>query len=884
VARSHLPKGSPEEYEAAAKVAGALAALGGGTVTLGGLIAGVAAGKTLIGVVVVFLGLLVVLVGWIRWSLLRSAFREQLRRREQAARHGLRIFPVPLREVSPEDLGADRLEKGIPYVRRTAHTELENRLGEAKSAALGGNGVRMVVVQGASKAGKTRLLAEVVGAIFTDWIVVRPTPETLPNCLKPEGLPSEVSLDQVVLWLDDLETYCSLGPHGLNAATLPAYLQEFAGRSDAHVVVVGTQGGKGAETVQSNDESGRVSSALNELEIHSYRVEVSEVLNDEELTAATRALNIGATPAREQIVRYGLGAHLVGGPALVEMLRTGSREAVGVTNRAGQHVAWLIAWWAHLGIIDPMPKETLAELWTQFPPPEGAATEGTLLAALDWASTALIPSRPSIALAIQPREDCVAIYDYVVGNLPEPPASLDTEELAQTILGMANGVQLLAIGMAAYHREDIALAEKAWIRALEQDDPLLGPPAAFGLGLLLKHKGHLDAAKKMLQKVEDSGHYDAAPRARNSIAQILRDEGDVEGALAIFEELRKGDHPLLAAWASFEAGLEHQRLGNRAEAEDAYGQAVASQHPDAAPRSAVNLGILLYQHESFDQAVPVFQLAIDSGHHEQAPKAYRNLAVLRRSEEDLEGAEEALRAAIASGHPEIVPSSLTLLGRLLGERGDTAGGISALREAVSYADFKNRPEAWLHLALLLEREGATSDADAAYQEAIDSADPVNMPSAYFHRGVMLAASGDRGGAIAAYNEALAHPQQENSATAGYNLAVLLEEDGDVIGSEAHYEQVIATEQPEVAAGAAVRLGILRETQGDAEGARTAYERGGCASRPRVFTECLIPSRGAVGGYGARCCAASFRSGGCIWARGASSRLATGNRRGASQMR
>ncbi len=128
-----------------------------------------------------------------------------------------------------------------------------------------------------------------------------------------------------------------------------------------------------------------------------------------------------------------------------------------------------------------------------------------------------------------------------------------------------------------------------------------------------------------------------------------------------------------------------------------------AQHPDAAPRSAVNLGILLYQHESFDQAVPVFQLAIDSGHHEQSPKAYRNLAVLRRSEEDLEGAEEALRAAIASGHPEIAPSSLTLLGRLLGERGDTAGGISALREAVSYADFKNRPEAWLHLALLLER-------------------------------------------------------------------------------------------------------------------------------------------------------------------------------------
>ncbi|MGA2163989.1 MAG: tetratricopeptide repeat protein, partial [Solirubrobacteraceae bacterium] len=813
VARSRPPKGSPEEYEAAANVAGALGAVGGGTVTLAGLIAAVAAGETLFGVVVVVLGLLVVLVGWIRWSLLRSAFGEQLRRREQAARHGLRIFPLPLQEVSPEDLGADRLEKQVPYIRRTAHAELEKRLDKAKSAALDGDGVRIVVVQGPSKAGKTRLLAEVAGAIFADWTVVRPNPETLANCLKPEGLPSDVSLDRVVFWLDDLETYCFLGPHGLNAATLPSYLQEFAGRSDSCVVVLGTQGGKGAETVQSNDESGRVSSALNELATQSYRIDISEVLNEDELTTATRALNVGATPAREQIVRYGLGAHLVGGPALVEMLRTGSARSVGVTNRAGQHVAWLIAWWAHLGIVDPMPKETLAELWTRFPPPEGAATEGTLLAALDWASTALIPSRPSIALVIQPTEDSVAIYDYVVGKLHEPPASLDTEELARTILGMANGVQQLAIGMAAYQREDIALAEKALIRALKWDDPFLGPPAAFGLGLLLKHKGHLDGAKKMLQRVADSRHYDAAPRARNSIAQILRDEGDVEGALAIFEELRKGDHPLLAAWASFEAGFEHERLGNRAEAEDAYRQAVASQHPDAAPRSAVNLGILLYQHGSFDQAVPLFQQAIDSGHHEQAPKAYRNLAVLRRSEEDLEGAEEALRAAIASGHLEIAPSSLTLLGRLLAERGDTAGGITALREAVSYEDFEHRPEAWLHLALLLEREGATSDADAAYQEAIDSADPIYMPSAYFHRGVMLAASGDRAGAIVAYNKALEHPHGENSVAAGYNLAALLEEDGDVTGSEAHYERAIATKQPEVAAGAAVRLGARVAIEG-----------------------------------------------------------------------
>lgn len=141
-------RGSPEQYQAAANEAGALAVVGGGILTLIGLIGTLAAGKTLVGILIVCVGSIVVLVGWIRWLFLRSRTAELVRRQEQSARHGLRLFPVRMGALSPEDAGSDRLDRRIPYVPRTAHVELEKRLEDARAAALAGRGIRLVFCTG----------------------------------------------------------------------------------------------------------------------------------------------------------------------------------------------------------------------------------------------------------------------------------------------------------------------------------------------------------------------------------------------------------------------------------------------------------------------------------------------------------------------------------------------------------------------------------------------------------------------------------------------------------------------------------------------------------------------------------------------------------------
>lgn len=66
-----------------------------------------------------------------------------------------------------------------------------------------------------------------------------------------------------------------------------------------------------------------------------------------------------------------------------------------------------------------------------------------------------------------------------------------------------------------------------------------------------------------------------------------------------------------------------------------------------------NLGALHQQSGDYGAAVAAFRQALDSGHAEFAPKAAVNLGfVLFNHVGDVAGAEQAFRAAVASGHPE----------------------------------------------------------------------------------------------------------------------------------------------------------------------------------------------------------------------------------------
>jgi hypothetical protein len=168
-----------------------------------------------------------------------------------------------------------------------------------------------------------------------------------------------------------------LGPDGLNAATLDAYPDEFAETQNCRVLILATRGGRGQKQARELDNPSRGMLALSELEPLSHVVELNERLDASETADAAAVLASLSLWDSPQVERYGPQAHLVGGPAPLESLRT-ARGADGRTNCAGQHLAWLVAWWTHIGIVEPVSREQLKGTWQAYPDPEAGAVGGVI--------------------------------------------------------------------------------------------------------------------------------------------------------------------------------------------------------------------------------------------------------------------------------------------------------------------------------------------------------------------------------------------------------------------------------------------------------------------------------------------------------------------------
>ena len=101
-------------------------------------------------------------------------------------------------------------------------------------------------------------------------------------------------------------------------------------------------------------------------------------------------------------------------------------------------------------------------------------------------------------------------------------------------------------------------------------------------------------------------------------------------------------------------------------AKAAYQQAIDSEHPDAAPEAAVNMGELLERQRHADSVKAALQQAIDSGHADDAAwEAANKLEVLLPPLGDVEGVKAALQQVIDSGYPNAAPRAAFKLGYLL---------------------------------------------------------------------------------------------------------------------------------------------------------------------------------------------------------------------------
>jgi TolA-binding protein len=97
---------------------------------------------------------------------------------------------------------------------------------------------------------------------------------------------------------------------------------------------------------------------------------------------------------------------------------------------------------------------------------------------------------------------------------------------------------------------------------------------------------------------------------------------DFDGALAHFQQAIASPDPGVAAEAPMRLGEAHRAHGDSQAARDVLEEAIATGHPDWAPRAMMMLGnILEYQFRDYDGARAMFQAAIATGHPQSGPEA-----------------------------------------------------------------------------------------------------------------------------------------------------------------------------------------------------------------------------------------------------------------------
>jgi TolA-binding protein len=570
---------------------------------------------------------------------------------------GVRDLVPRVRELSAYELGTDREEIPLPrggvgrsegYVERDRDGDLR----QALVVAWGTGTPRMLVLRGPSKAGKTRTLFEAVAGEeeLREAALLAPRDgEALARLLEPDGLP-QLPSERVLLWLDDIERFVMAGGRGMNAAVLDALA------AWPRTVVLATAGDKGAEEPAAE----RLSLPIQDL----YRdPRVLTVPLESELTDSEKARVRARFPPKvaEEMVEHGIGEYLVAAPELARKLEEERHKPGDPVCPEGAAAVWAAIDWSRAGMIRPVPRETLKQLWKHYLrglDPADPRIEDRFQDGLDWG---LRPPYRSIALLSYSAG--YQAYDWIVARV-DHRLHRDINPVAwDFIFEMADSEVAFDLGVAALKRGNRQRSANGFRSAQHSTDPDVSARATSNLGVLLAEQGDAAGAAEAYQRAIDSGHPDAAPAAAFGLGVLHAQRGDRAGAAEAFQRAIDSGHRDWAPWAAFDLGVVRVEQGDRAGAAEAFQRAIDSGHPNHAPRAAFNLGVLWWDNDPAG-AEEAFQRAIDSGHRDWAPKAAFNLGSLRAEHGDRVGAEEAFKLAAASGHPDHAARALIKLSLL----------------------------------------------------------------------------------------------------------------------------------------------------------------------------------------------------------------------------
>jgi tetratricopeptide (TPR) repeat protein len=197
---------------------------------------------------------------------------------------------------------------------------------------------------------------------------------------------------------------------------------------------------------------------------------------------------------------------------------------------------------------------------------------------------------------------------------------------------------------------------------------VIPPEDCLSVGITAASHLELDATFKALRKATDSSRPDDVALAGISLGQLLIPLGRIDEAREALQAAVHSEHPYLAPLAAAGLGTILELQGKVDEACEAYQLARTSTRADIAAHSALNLGKLLKKRGDegdFSKARDAFKSVIDSGNQKYAPGAALHLGKLLWDNGDIEGARVALQFAIDSSDPENSAAATAVLELML---------------------------------------------------------------------------------------------------------------------------------------------------------------------------------------------------------------------------
>ncbi|MBQ1080602.1 tetratricopeptide repeat protein [Nocardiopsis sp. B62] len=496
---------------------------------------------------------------------------------------------LPVHQCDASELGVHSAlpgseDEGLPpYVARDVDDALDKGLAAAAASARGG----LVLVTGASTAGKTRALVAALGRTLPDRMLVAP-PEgadlrPLPAWLKERAARAPQGW---VVWLDDLDRH--LSPSGLT----PALVAVLGG---AGAIVAATIRRNQLETLRpSTAEQLAASEGAGYAVLRTPPIVVERRWNRHEREQAHASGDERLVRAAVD-ERFGVAEQLAAGPVLEQIWRTGPDSG---HPRGYALVAAAVAL-AQAGVPSPLTREQIqAAHFAYLPDPPPLAEEAEQ--AWAWATH----QRSGMAGLLVPvdHDGRWRAFDYLTLQGPLP------EIVWRVALDTATDQDRLDVGLTAYSAGRADVAETAWTPLAKQGHT----EAMTNLGRLLEQTGRQKQAQDWFRRAAGQGDTEAMV----TLGGLLFNAGRRRKAQDWFRRAaEQGDTS-----AMFLFGASLALAGRMAKAEDWFRRAAEQGHTEA----MVNLGVLLKDAGRRRKAQDWFRRAAEQGHTE----AMVNLGVL----------------------------------------------------------------------------------------------------------------------------------------------------------------------------------------------------------------------------------------------------------------